>query len=361
VSTSSLLIAALRNPDTFIKLNPDDWTDVVSIARRELVLGHLAFEIKQSGLFEKLPSRLQLMLEDGLRDSLHSHRLAVSETKFAADALFETGCPVIVLKGSAYVLADLPAAHGRFAGDLDLLVPKSFLGPVEILLKKAGWHLMVKDAYDDNYYRMWMHELPPFQHGLRKTLIDMHHTILPLTGRVQPNAALLIRNALPIEGTGLYRFCDVDMVLHSAAHLIQDGDLHGGLRNLHDIHRLVTHFAKTDDFWTVLSQHANIHNLQRCLYYALAMSEELFGTYVPVGFWNGITNAKPNILFRNLMRWMMLTRLSRRKVSSDSLAYRLADNLLRVRAHYLKMPPLMLAKHLLRKQILRWRTKPATH
>jgi Uncharacterised nucleotidyltransferase len=357
MSAASNLISALRDPSTFIDLSPGEWTNVVSIARRELVLGHLADTLKKSEHFHKFPKRLQNMLEDGLRDSQHSHRLAVSETKFAADALFDAGCPVIVLKGSAYVLADLPAAQGRFAGDLDLLVPKSFLGPVEIALKKSGWNLMVKNAYDDNYYRLWMHELPPFQHGLRKTLIDMHHTILPLTGRVQPNAALLIKHAVPIKGTGLHRFCDVDMVLHSAAHLIQDGDLHGGLRNLHDIHRLVTHFARADNFWVLLSQHANTHNLQRCLYYALTMSEKLFGTHVPEAFWNGVSNAEPNALYRCIMQWMMLTRLSRREVSLDSIAYRLADKLLRVRAHYLKMPPLMLAKHLARKQRLRWQTK----
>ncbi len=357
IPAASLLVAALRDASTFMARSPQEWTDIVSVARRELVLGHLATVLKENGYWDKLPERLREMLDDGLRDSLHSHRLARSEVNFTADALHDLGCKVIVLKGSAYVMTGLAAAKGRFAGDLDLLVPRSFLGAAEIALKNAGWRIIVKNAYDDQYYRLWMHELPPFQHGMRKTLIDLHHTILPLTGRVTPNASLLVRDAIPIPGTGLFRFCNADMILHSAAHLIQDGDLYGGLRNLHDIHRLVGEFSTDNQFWDKLREHTVAHNLQRCLYYALTCSAELFGTKIPDNYFTQIPGARPAGLVAHLMRWMMHKRLTGRSVEPASFSYLLAEKCLYMRAHYLRMPPLMVVKHLARKQLLRWQTK----
>ena len=48
----------------------------------------------------------------------------------------------------------------------------------------AGWErVKAADGYDDAYYRRWMHELPPLIHRDRDRMIDVHHTILPLTAR----------------------------------------------------------------------------------------------------------------------------------------------------------------------------------
>ncbi len=358
MKTNDQLIGLLRDPSMASSIAAGDWTGIVSLARRELVLGHLAAQLQAAGALSALPERLQAMLEDGLRDALYSHRLARSEANFAADALHDLGCRIVVMKGSAYVLAGIPVAAGRFAGDLDLMVPRSYLGAAEIELKQAGWRLMAVDAYDDHYYRTWMHELPPMQHGERKTMLDMHHTILPLTGRVRPDATALMRDAVPIPGTGLYRFCDADMVLHSAAHWIQDGDLLGGLRNLHDIHRLITAFAVTPGFWETLATHARQHDLARSLYYALTSATRLFGTAVPADFWVALPSAKPNPAYARLMQWMIDTRLRQRPAVHGSLNFNTVQTLLLARSHFLRMPPVMLARHLARKQLLRWQ-KPS--
>ena len=50
-----------------------------------------------------------------------------------------------------------------------------------------GWLRMKIDPYDDRYYRVWMHEIPPLRHRERKTEIDLHHTILPRTSRLKPD------------------------------------------------------------------------------------------------------------------------------------------------------------------------------
>ena len=46
--------------------------------------------------------------------------------------------PVIVLKGAAYKLADLPASRGRFIGDLDLMVAFDHVDTVEGALLAKG-------------------------------------------------------------------------------------------------------------------------------------------------------------------------------------------------------------------------------
>ena len=89
------------------------------------------------------------------------------------------------------------------------------------------------DAYDQRYYRQWMHELPPLRHMTRQTVLDVHHTILPLTAHLKPDPAKLWEAAVGIEGQ--VNFCvlaPVDMVLHSATHLFHDGELEHGLRDL---------------------------------------------------------------------------------------------------------------------------------
>lgn len=54
-------------------------------------------------------------------------------------ALADTGLALILLKGTAYVAAGLPAARGRLFSDIDILVPKTALADVESLLILHGW------------------------------------------------------------------------------------------------------------------------------------------------------------------------------------------------------------------------------
>lgn len=346
--TGAKLIELLRAPHQAQRLFAKEWTDVISLARRELVIGHLADVLIKADVFLQLEPRLQQMLQDGLREAAWSHGHARGEARHVSAALIPIGCPVLILKGSAYVLAGFDSSGGRLAGDLDILVPKSSLAAAESALKDAGFFMIKKDSYDEAYYRLWMHELPPFQHVERKSLIDVHHTILPLTGRVQPDAQALVRDAVPL-GPGLLRLCNADIVLHSAAHWIQDGDLNGGLRNLHDIHRLLSEFSNADDFWQQLTTRADLHGLHRALYYAVHMSRHLFGTYIPSNIHSRINKGRPNFLTHMVMTWLIKTRLMALEVGRQSLPFRLASLLLYMRSHWLRMPPLMTMRHLARK------------
>jgi hypothetical protein len=190
-----------------------------------------------------------------------------------------------------------------------------------------------EDDYDDLYYRTWMHELPPLIHKERDRMIDVHHTILPLTAGPRPDAAALIGASVGLEN-GLRVLSPADMIVHSAAHLFADGDLAGGLRNLWDIDRLLREFAEADGFWPQLHERSSHHGLLSSVHRAARLANDLYGTPIPES-WRVWDSADPLFKARLLARdgWGRSTRP----------ALRLAFY---VRSHWLRMPPLMLARHL---------------
>jgi hypothetical protein len=351
--TLRLLLDAFKTPDTVLRWNAAQWTAALSMARRELVLGHFAADMDAAGLSVKLPARAQAQLQDGLRFAQHSHVQARHDALYFAQLLAPLGCPVVVLKGSAYVLAGQPASAGRQAGDLDVLVPRSWLGAVEQCLAEHHWHVSYKSDYDDQYYRKHMHELPPIVHESKAAVLDLHHSILPLTSRLKPNAAQLIAHAQNVPGTSLKILSRADQILHSATHLFYDGDLTGGLRNLHDLHRLLRAQANDAGFWTELLDRAKLHRLALPLFYALRYAPRYLGTVVPLHVVKSLEYAKPAAPVLWMMDKLVQMRLCNATAGQHSVSVRTASFLLYLRSHWLRMPPLMLASHLWAK----WRMK----
>lgn len=251
-------------------------------------------------------------------------------------ALSPLGVPVVLLKGSAYIAAGLRAGEGRTIGDLDILVPRDALPVVEDALLVAGWEWVKPDPYDDAYYRQWMHELPPLIHRERDRMIDVHHTILPLTAKPKPDAAAMIADSV-VLGNGLRVLCPEDMVIHAAAHMLADGDLAGGLRNLWDIHCLLNAYADRDQFWRSLNSRAARYGLGSAVNRAMRLTTDLYGTVVPEE-WCG--RGAGNSLFRA------------RLLSGDGWgrqSHRVLGQYFYVRSHLLRMPPRMLLRHLFTK------------
>jgi hypothetical protein len=307
-----------------------DWTSLLSLARAESLLGSLAWRLKGQGL----PEKVEHMLELTRRDSDAVRTQALWEAEMARRALAPLGVPIILLKGTAYAAAELAAGLGRSIGDLDILVPRDALDAVEKALLAAGWEWVKADPYDDEYYRRWMHELPPLIHRERDRMIDVHHTILPLTARPTPDSAALIADSIALHD-GLRTLSPPDMIVHAAAHLFADGDLAGGLRNLWDIDRLLREFAEGDpDFWMKLQDRAAHHGLLSPVRRAARLASRLYATPIPDG-WKTRDSLDPLFEARLLARdgWGRATRP----------ALRLAFY---IRSHWLRMPPLMLARHL---------------
>jgi hypothetical protein len=310
-----------------------DWTALLSVARAESLAGTLAARLRAM----PLPPAVERLMEDARRASETVRTAALWEAEMARRALAPLGVPVILLKGTAYAAAGLGAAEGRSIGDLDILVPHAALAAVERALLAAGWEWVKEDGYDDLYYRRWMHELPPLIHRDRDRMIDVHHTILPLTARPRPDAAALIADSVTLAD-GLRILGPADMVVHAAAHLIADGDLAGGLRNLWDIDRLLRAFSSRDPhFWQALHARARRHRLLPAVRRAARLANDLYATPIPQS-WRFRDGADA------LFRARLLARDGWGRETRHALRFGFY-----VRSHALRMPPLMLARHLLNK------------
>jgi hypothetical protein len=327
--SAALLVSALRTPATAADLDAPGWTALLTAARAERLIGTLAARLE--GL--PVPACVAAILADARLDAERERRQALWEVDRALAALAPLGCPVVLLKGSAFIAAGLSAGTGRAIGDLDILVPRDRIGDVEAALLAAGWEWVKPDAYDDAYYRRWMHELPPLIHRDRDRMIDVHHTILPLTARRRPDAAALVADAAPLAGGGAVLRID-DMLCHAAAHLLADGDMAGGLRNLWDIHCLITEHDAQPDFWTTLAARAARHGLTAPVRRSVRLAHRIFGTAAPAGWLRGGWADRP-------FAARLLTRTGWGLEARPML--RLGFYL---RAHALRMPPLMLARHL---------------
>jgi len=322
-----LLVRALRDPAS---VRHCDWNALIGAARAEQLIGSLAFRME--GL--PVPARVEEIFEAARRDSGHQRTQALWEAEMARRALAPLDVPVILMKGSAFHAANLGASVGRSVGDLDILVPKASLDAVEAALLGAGWeHVKDTKGYDDDYYRRWMHELPPLIHRTRDRMIDVHHTILPLTARPRPNAQALIADSVALEG-GLRILAPADIIVHGAAHLFADGDLAGGLRNLWDIDRLVREFDMPV-FRASLRENAQRHQLAPHVRRALRLAQRLYGTPVDRAFAGRFTLAD------RLFEARLLARNGWGQERAKALRFAFY-----VRSHWLRMPPLMLARHL---------------
>ncbi|HEY0043477.1 MAG TPA: nucleotidyltransferase family protein [Allosphingosinicella sp.] len=327
MSAGRTLVRILGDPAAAADVR--DWTALLAAARAESLLGSLAFRL--GGV--EVPQKVERVLAAARTDSAQARAQALWEAEMARRALAPLGVPVVLLKGTAYAAAGLGPAQGRSIGDLDILVPRDALAQVEQALLGAGWEWVKEDAYDDTYYRTWMHELPPLIHKERDRMIDVHHTILPLTARRRPDAEAMIADSVPLE-SGLRILAPEDMVAHAAAHLFADGDLAGGLRNLWDIDRMLRDFGADPAFWPRLRARATRHQLLSPVRRAVRIANRLYGAPIPPD-WSKGGAADPLFRRRLLARdgWGRETRKPLRL-------------LFYVRSHWLRMPPLMLARHL---------------
>ena len=321
--SAALLVRALRDPESVSGLDAEGWNGLIAAARAERLIGTLAVRLDEA----LAPQAARPILTDARLDAQRETRQALWEADRAADALKDLGVPVILLKGTAYAAAGLRAGEGRFIGDLDILVPRHALKTVEERLIAAGWEWVKEDPYDDAYYRRWMHELPPLIHRDRDRMIDVHHTILPRTARQRPDAEAMLAEAVSITDR-LSILCTEDRICHAVAHLLADGDLAGGLRNLWDIHCLLE-----DADAARLEARAALHGLAPHVRQAQRLADALYG--------EGRT------------RLTLWDRLVIRRLLARDCWGREQRKLLRfafyIRSHWLRMPPMMLARHLFTK------------
>jgi Uncharacterised nucleotidyltransferase len=359
-----LLTTAIRDPAAVARLVPRELDLTLRLARRARLLGRLATELERSRLLRALPSKAAEQLESAaiaVEARCRVTRWELDRIRWAMRrSLPDT--TVVVLKGCAYLLAHLPNAEGRMFADVDLLVAERDLDAVERALTRHGWRGTKLSPYDQHYYRAWTHELPPMVHVEREVELDLHHNILPRMARLKPRAQLLLQDSEPIAEQHFRKLADVDVVLHAMTHLMFDSALADALRDLVDIDDLLRHFAGGDRrFWERLLERAVALDLTRPAFYALRYTQRLLGTPTPDDVLRASRRGAPPAPITWLMDRLVPRALFPQHPDQPSVAADCARLFLYVRSLWIRMPPLLLARHMLYKVYVRCARRAPTH
>lgn len=359
----ALVVGALREPAGVVRLPQRDLDLLLRLLRRSQLLARLGWQLREAGLLDTLPRAAVDQLLGAIALAEAQRRAGLWEIDRIVHALRDDPPkPLIVLKGCAYALADLPNARGRLFADVDLLVARAQLESMEARLLDRGWVGETLGEHDDRYYRAWSHELPPIRHEERDVEVDLHHNIVMATGRAKPDARLLLADARPLPGTALHVLSPVDMVLHAIAHLMAGSDLADALRELVDIDELLRHFgAHEPGFWVALWPRAEALDLARPAFHALRQSQRLLGTPVPPEVLAAARRAAPPAPIVALIDRLMPLALFPFHPDRGAHAAHAARTLLYLRSHWIRMPAPMLARHLgnkLRRRLLRQAAQP---
>lgn len=339
-----LLVKGMLDPDKLDDISAPEWDLLIRQGRAAMLLPRLARRLAAVGGLAKVPDRPRAHLAAAQTLAQRQNQQMSWELRCIAEALKKINAPVVLLKGAAYLAANMSAAQGRLFSDIDLLVPRESLRQVEVALMMAGWASGHHSAYDQRYYRKWMHEIPPMLHHQRGSVIDLHHALLPLSARLGSDPAPLFAAARPVPGHPRFlTLSPPDVVLHSATHLFHEGEFERGLRDLMDMDALLREFGQQDGFWPGLEQRARLLNLERPLYYALRYCRTMLGTPIPAGI-VGQPPALPGLMDALFERALMPHHTSCSRMGTE-----IARGMLYIRSHWLRMPPHLLLPHLLYK------------
>jgi putative nucleotidyltransferase-like protein len=350
-----LLIQVLRQPDSALRLDGAGWDLLIRQARASRMLPRLSIALSAACLMEEVPPAPRHHLEAAAKVMTQQHRALGYELEHLRQALARLDAPAVLLKGAAYVALGLEAGRGRQFSDIDILVPHGSLGDVEAALMLKGWVSTNRDAYDQRYYRQWMHEIPPMVHIQRGTALDVHHALTPPTSRIRADSKAMLAQAREIPGCpGFKVLAPEDMVLHSATHLFLEGELEAGLRDLFDLEALIREFtAKEPDFLNRLVTRAGEVGLKRPLFYALRYLRQILGVEMPEEVARRVRSFGPRFPPSWLMDGLFQRALVPHHPSCRDWLTSPALFVLYLRGHWLRMPAHLLTVHLLRKAFKR--------
>lgn len=309
------LLALLRAPRRMANLDARRWDALLVVARAAGLLARLAEEAARLDLLDALPEPVRPHFRAASILAERHRRLVAWELECLDRALAPLEAPVVLLKGAAYLAADLPIARGRLYGDIDLLLPVERLPDAERTLLASGWEAAELAPRDARYFRAWLHELPPLVHRRRRVVVDLHHSILPRTDRLRLDPSLLIASATPVPGARRLRvLAPADMALHGAAHLFRNGDFAHAVRDLCDLDGMLRHFAGDEAFWQTLLDRAARLDLRLPCYCGLRYARLLYATPIPASVLAAIAPWRPR-----LPSVALLDRLVRRAITPRHL------------------------------------------
>jgi hypothetical protein len=115
---------------------------------------------------------------------------------------------------------------------------------------------------------------------------------------------------------------------------------------------LLRHFGSLPTFWPSLVERAGELELIRPLFYALRYTERLLGTPIPASVMRAAEIGRPSRAMLVLMDQLFSRALMPDHPSCADWFTGSARQMLYIRANWLRMPPLLLGRHLFHKAFL---------
>lgn len=351
---TSILNQVLRNPPHIKSMSARQWDFCIRQANHSKLLGRLYAILEHHGLIENVPERPLSQLRSSYIKATSQHRDILFEARSLANTLSEAQIEVVFLKGAAYVINGI-ASEGRTCNDVDILVPITLLPRAEQQLNNNGWAQEDLSIYDASYYRKWMHELPPMVHLERQTVLDVHHHILPKTARTHFDINIMLndRKAHQLNYRGqtitVFTLSEFDRLLHSAQHLFSEGELDKGLRDLSDISMMLNALLDDNkDNSIELINRAEQLGLDYPLQLALrAIDKQFYMQHDLTPFrqhhWR---KNKFNGIRLKILDWCFSRLFIPHHPSATNISFYIAQWIIYMRSHHLRMPLRLLLPHL---------------
>ncbi len=347
-----LLLKILIKPDCLPDLDDSEWDLLVRQARASSLLGQIYYLVIEGGYLEGVPDMVRHHLVSENRYFEAQKKSVLWEIDNISGTLAHLDTPIILLKGAAYLKKGYNVSRGRIFNDIDILVRQDQLDRIEAGLKQKGWFSTHLNEYDQRYYRKWMHEIPPLKHSTRGTVLDIHHTILPLTSSNRPDIAKMFDASEPLENKGNIRVLSkTDMFIHSATHLFHESELSHALRDLVDL-RLLAEEQGSELFCNELTNRAKELDLSWPVSYALYYLKTIL-QYQPAECSHDHFGGKEEKTVPLFLVPLFTRAFMPNHHSCTNFFSHVASWLLYIRGHWLRMPFYLLIPHLVRKALAR--------
>lgn len=346
---TSDLIVSLYRADIPESLTLNQWAEIVRVLKHQQCLARFSWRLQYLGFdTSTLPQHVLNHLKNAeiiAKKQFHQVHYEAAELK---KLLGTNTTHLLFLKGAAYSVTDnANVGCGRTYSDIDLLVDKNSIPAIEQELALYGFFAEDLDEYDQKYYREWSHEIPPLRHGSRGTVLDIHHNLLPLISGRAPDISKFFQYT-QTTSTGYEVFQPAAMFLHSCIHLFINEEIKHGFRDLTDL-ALIAEQYQNNEFWQELIELAVSCNFAEELYLALRYTDKILYQSSPEFVIKQLLPYVPNKATLFLLDFIFTRTLKPAHPVFSHWDDHLANFMLLVRGHYLKMPLTMLTKHLLRK------------
>ena len=197
--------------------------------------------------------------------------------------------PLILLKG-VFLAEKLYGNFGeRQITDIDILIHQQDIPATLELVEGLGYH--TKAAFDLEYELKVSQHLPAFvMDGM--PMLEVHLWLVDPMPHFHIDLDGLWKRAIrsSVGGKQVLVLCDEDLLMHLCAHAAYNHLFDNELRLLYDIKLLAEKSAASLD-WPALVQRAQAWGIQKAVYLALRLTDNLVGCQVPDIVWQGLRPA----------------------------------------------------------------------